>query len=1266
MSTDFVHLHVHTEYSLLDGLSNIDKLVGRAKELKMPALAITDHGTMSGVIEFYQACKTQGIKPVIGMEAYLTPDIKEKERSSFHLLLLAESAAGYYNLMQLSTAANLQGYYYKPRIDKEMLHKYSKGIIATSGCLAAELPRALQSGDERSAINLAMEYRDIFGADNFFFELQGHDIPALHHVNRWLIEYSKKLNIPLIATNDVHYVKASDAIPQDALLCIQTGSLMSQEKRFKMDGVSYYLKSVEEMEKMFGHVPSSLSNTLLIAERCGGIDLSSKGYKIPYFSTPNNVPADEYLKKLTYKGLQDLYGDNIPQEIIDRLEYELSVIHKMGFDTYFLIVWDLCQFAKHRGIYYVTRGSAAGSLVAYCLKITAIDPIQNSLYFERFLNPDRISMPDIDLDFQDERRSEMVNYAVEKYGEDHVAAIITFGTMGAKAAVRDVGRVMSIDLSVVDGFAKLIPQEPKPKNVKDYIDDSNEMQRYIQNNPQLKDVVDIASEIQGVSRHASLHAAGIIISDKPIDQYIPLSRLPGNGHEGTGLTAATQFNMEICEKLGLLKIDFLGSSTLTTVARCLEMIRKNHGVHYSFASIPYHHTGDPDDDESLDEAFKLISSGMTTGVFQLEGQGMTATIKNMRPEIFEDIVATIALYRPGPMNEIPTYIRRKHGQEPIVYIHPDLEPILGRTQGLCVSGDTMIYNANTGLMIKIKDALHLFNRQGFSTYAVDGEYNIVAAPVNGIFKTGRKQTIVIYLSDNRTIRVTPEHKILTDKGYVEARRLKNGDRVAAPFVISPKGGDFPEEEKLIIFDAYAVNNKGSGVSQKKDGNEVVIDLRHALLRSKINWEQVVDIRQGFREDVYDVSVPNFFNFIGNGIVVHNCIYQEQIMEIATKLFGYTPGEADQIRKAVSKKKEDDLEKHHQKFRDNRAKFGVTEKQANEIWEFIKYFANYGFNKSHAAVYAMLVMKTAWLKTHYPREFMASLLQVYASKDDKIAAIFDECRKMNIPIRAPHINYSLDTFAIDPDRAIRFGLAVKNVGEEAAKHIADIRSDHPYESFLDFVNRVDLSIVNKRVLESLIKVGAMEMWGTRNTLLSQVDDILTANKKRTTAVKKANSNNVLFGEVKDLNIPIQLKNSYPVIDDSDRENLQWEKDLLGVYLTQRPSDMYKKQFSSSRSHALSEIKNEENMKAGVWVIAAGVINDLKIVTTKRHQEMAFGTIEDWRPDATQMRIVFFPKTWATASALIKEGAAVILDAKTSISDMGSVELVIESVKSVINN
>lgn len=1086
---NFVHLHVHTEFSLLDGLSQIKKLVGRAKELGMPALAITDHGAMFGVIDFYRACRAAGIKPIIGMEAYITPwgrsmrdRDSELDAKSSHLLLLARNQTGYKNLLKLASAAQLEGYYRHPRIDHEFLAQHAEGLIATSGCLAAEIPRLVEEGRENEALERIGWYQDVFGRDNFFLELQHHDIELLHALNRWLLAHQRYTQAPLVATNDVHYVLAEDYDIHDTLLCIQTSSVKADRNRLRFESQTFHLRSAQEMWELFRHVPEALTNSLLIAEMCE-VNLDSDGYHLPVFPVPEGFTPASYLRHLCERGLRWRYGARADDPALrGRLDYELHIIHEMGFDTYFLIVWDLCEFARHADIWWNVRGSGAGSLAAYCLGITNIDPLTNGLLFERFLNPGRVSMPDIDLDFPEDRRAEMIQYCAQKYGEDKVAAIITFGTLGSKAAIRDVGRALDMPPTEVDRIARLIPAAGKPIRFDDALSDDPEkalpdLKAAYENDPTARRLIDTARQLEGITRHASTHAAGVIVTDKPLVEYIPLHRPTKGSAEDAPVKMVTQFPMETCESIGLLKVDFLGLSTLTIMRRACELIERYHGVHYDLSNIPYR--PDPDDPQTtrmVEEMFEMLGRGETVGVFQLESQGMRRMLTDMRPTRFEHIVAGIALYRPGPMEYIPSYNRRLHGEEPVEYKHEKLKPILEETYGIIV-------------------------------------------------------------------------------------------------------------------------------------------------------------------------------------------YQEQIMQIGAELFGYSLGEADLMRRAVSKKKKEDLLKHRTIFTERGPQHGVDPDTANAIFDDIEFFARYGFNKSHAADYAVLTCQTAFLKCHYPHEYMAALMSVHRDDSAKISLFAADCHRMGIAVLPPTVNNSELDFSIEPQpdgsRAIRFGLgAIKNLGVGPAEHILEQRrAGGPFRDLDDYCRRVDARIVNKRALESLIKVGALDEFGDRAVLLAALDRIVSFSADYHKAKDAGQMS--LFGEETGVAFGAHqsiLAHLHEVENIPKREMLNWERELVGLYVTDHPLKAVMGQLQHVISHTSADLIEAGEAAHGQPVTIAGLVTNLRTFVTKRGEPMAVMTIEDI---TGTISAVLFPRTWAEYQDLVDEDAVLVVRGKADTS-RGDVQVIVDTV------
>lgn len=1068
----FVHLHVHTEFSLLDGLSQINRLVKRAKELEMPSLAITDHGTMFGVVNFFRACKDNGIKPIIGVEAYLAPRTMQDrdaklDKKAFHMLLIAKNQTGYQNLLKITSEAQLRGYYYNPRIDREFLAQHAEGLIATTGCLGAQIPQSIMHGQDNLAREQIGWYQEVFGAENFYLELQYHDIDELNSVNRWLAEYRQSGHTPVqfLATNDVHYVLKEDHDPHDTLLCIQTGTLKHEHNRMRMSDASYHLTSQEEMEHAirvhYNWLPTemrdeALRNTAKVASMCE-VNLETDGYHLPRFPVPNGYSEGEYLRYLVEKGLRWRYGEDAQKTVyIKRMNHELEVVGRMGFNTYFLIVWDLCEFARHADIWWNVRGSGAGSMVAYCLGITNIDPIQNSLIFERFLNPGRVSMPDIDLDYPDDRRNEMIEYTAGKYGSDKVASIITFGTMGAKAAIRDVGRALDVPLSEVNKVVNLIPQDAKQKSIEEYVENDPDLKRIYQGDPQLRTVIDSAKVLQGIARHASTHAAGVIVADEPLVKYIPLHRLTRGEDENSVLQQVTQFPMETCESLGLLKIDFLGLSTLTILRRASDLIFKHHGVRWTMDNIPYRPiVGDnlSEHDQKLNEmlrqAFVMLGEGATTGVFQVESTGMQQMLRGMRPTKFEHIVAGISLYRPGPMDYIPTYNRRMHGEEVVQYHHPKLEPILGETYGIFV-------------------------------------------------------------------------------------------------------------------------------------------------------------------------------------------YQEQIMQVAGELFGYDLGDADLMRRAVSKKKEKDLIKHRQIFIDRGPNNDISADAAGKIFADIEFFANYGFNKSHASDYAVITVQTAFLKAYYPAEYLAALLSVYREDTDKVANFLEECGKLNIPVLPPNVNYShvdFDIQSLGNTRGIRFGMAaVKNVGLASAKLIVEEREARgEYTGLTDFCERLNLQQVGKRTLECLAKVGAMDMFGNRNQLLKVLDRMVSYSMDHLHA--KTVGQMSMFGEASSSVGSSNLLDSLPQEDETDaRGFLEWEKELLGFYVTNHPVDAVIREVGAQNVTQSFQLREMDGGNKDKGVAIIGLITAIRPIQTKNGDYMGVLSIED---RYGTVESVLFPRTWIKYKHICQE-------------------------------
>ena len=1040
----FAHLHVHTEYSLLDGFSNIKKLVNRVKEMNMPAVAITDHGTMFGVIDFYKAAKETGVKPIIGLETYMAArTMKDKDskldRTSSHLLLLAENETGYQNLLKLASFAQLEGFYYYPRIDHDLLAQYSEGLICTTGCMSAEIPRALLDENPQEALRRWDWYHEVFGPDRFFVELQQHNIKEITDLNKRLLELGARYSAKYIATNDVHYINPDDARLQDVLLAIQTNSTLADPDRMRMTDDSYYLRSPAEMSRLFAEVPESLSNTLLIAERCN-VNLDFKGYHLPEFPVPDGHTAETYLRALCEAGARKRYGDDATRaKVRERLDYELGVIHKMGFDAYFLIVWDLCRFANENGIWFNARGSAAGSIVAYCLEITMVDPLAHDLIFERFLNPGRISMPDIDLDFRDDRRAEMLEYCAKKYGNDKVAQIITFGTMGTKAALRDVARVMEIPLPDVDRLAKLVPfVAGKGVTMEDALA-IPDFKKIYESSQQMRTLVDTAAKMEGTIRNAGTHAAGVVISDKPLVEYLPLHR-PTSGSEDTAVKSVTQFEMGILDSLGMLKVDFLGLATLSVMARACDMIEKRHGIKLDLTNIPL-------DDK---KAFELMGEGKTLGVFQLEGGGMTRYLVQMKPQTLDNVIAMVALYRPGPMAFIPDYIARMHGDAEVEYRHESMRPIF--------------------------------------------------------------------------------------------------------------------------------------------------------------------------QDTYGIPV-----------------YQEQLMNAAVQLAGYTQSEADDLRKAISKKIGDKVLKHRKKFVEGASKKGIPAETADLIFADWEEFARYGFNKSHAADYGVIAVQTAYLKAHYPAEYMSALMSVTRNETEKVALYILDARSMGVPVLMPDVNASDWDFTIediDGKPSIRFGFgAIKNVGEAAVAPIIAARKEARFTDLNDFASRVDLRSVGKRALECLIKVGALDSFGERGALLDSMDRIVSVSASHFRAANAGQMS--LFGAATGAAETIRLVSTSKI---ERREMLNWERELIGLYISDHPLSEFQADLAKLVSYfsgQLPEAQHEEKVRV------AGLVTGIRPYVTKQGKPMGFVSIEDIQGN---IELVLFPRTWAQYQTSLEIGKVILVEGK----------------------
>ena len=1069
----FCHLHTHTEYSLLDGEASIKKLVARVKELGMDSCAITDHGSMYGVVDFYREAKSQGIHPVIGCEVYMAPrsrfdKVHDIDNKTSHLILLAENQRGYKNLIKLVSAGYIDGFYYKPRIDFEMLKEHSEGIIALSACIAGEVPKALLRGDYDEAKKIALKYAEVLGKDNYFLEIQDHGLSEQKRIIPDMLRLSEETGIGLVATNDIHYLKKEDAKYQDVLMCIQMEKKVDDPDRMKFETEEFYIKSPEEMTSLFEYVPQAIENTEKIAKRCN-VDFDFGTRHLPAYAVPDGKDAFEYLRELCQSGLEKRYSP-VSDELQKRLDYELGVIKSMGFVDYFLIVWDFIHFAKNNGVMVGPgRGSAAGSIVAYSLGITTVDPIKYGLIFERFLNPERVSMPDIDIDFAPNGRQKIIDYVVEKYGEGQVAQIITFGTMKAKLAIRDVGRALDIPYAEVDKVAKLVPFDLK-MTISKALDISTELHALYENDPQIKELLDTSMALEGLPRHASTHAAGVVITSEPIVNYVPLQLNSEN-------FITTQFTKDTVENLGLLKMDFLGLRNLTVIENAVKIIKRTRGIDLNMDEIDY----------VCKEVYELISSGNTDGVFQLESAGMQSFMQELKPDTLEDVIAGIALYRPGPMEQIPRYIKSKKNPQTIQYKHPLLKNILDVTYGCMV-------------------------------------------------------------------------------------------------------------------------------------------------------------------------------------------YQEQVLEIVRTLAGYSLGKADSMRRVISKKKADQMVIERKNFiygSDDGdipgcIKNGIDEQTAISIFDEINDFANYAFNKSHAAAYAFVTYQTAYLKTFYPVEYMASLISSIDDLD-KINHYIANCKEMGIDRLPPDVNKSEDTFTVE-NNSIRFGLsAVKNVGRAMILNLVNERKNNgEFKTFSDFIDRMAGQDMNKRALEGLISCGAFDSMGVKRSQL------LAVYEKALDGTARAARDNVagqmsLFDTIEE-----QSEMQFPNIDELDKKTmLKMEKQSTGLYFSGHPMEEYTDKIKKLTKYNISDVltsvhKDEDGnyhaveggLQDGDMMIICAAIASRKNKTTRSNAQMAFLNVEDVYGS---VECIVFPKVLNEFSPLLQEDNLVAIACRLSIREDEAPKILMQSVQ-----
>jgi len=1039
---EFSHLHLHTEYSLLDGMGRISQYMSRAQELGIKNMAVTDHGVMYAAMDWYNAATAAGIKPIIGMETYLAEgNIAKRERKSYHLLLLAENEIGYRNLIKLASIASLEGFYYRPRIDLDLLQKHHEGIICTSACLGGPVANNFLNGDTEKALSYAGSLSEIFGKERFYVEIQDAGLVEQVENNKQLIDLARRFDLPLVATNDVHYCYEEDAAAQDILVCVQTNTNVNDTKRLKSETSQLFLKSPEQMEQLFRSVPEALSNTMRIAEMCN-LDLGFKGYQLPEYDVPQGHTPATYLRQLCEEGALRHYG-TLDGPIRERLDYELGVIDSMGFTNYFLVVWDFVAFAKRNGILVGPgRGSAAGSLVTYCLNITGLDPLKYDLIFERFLNPSRISMPDIDIDFADDRRDEVIKYVVQKYGDDRVAQIITFGTLKAKAAVRDVGRAMGFSFGDTDRVARLIPTDPK-MTIDRALTEVPELSKLYEADTQVKDLIETAKKVEGLARHSSTHAAGVVISRDPLVQHVPLQRAGGKS-EGD---VTTQWGQGHLEDLGLLKMDFLGLKTLTVVGKAVDLIRET-GVDLTIDSIPM---DDP-------KAFELLGRGETVGVFQLEGGMTTRMTVDVQPTSFEDLIALMALIRPGPMEMAPDYIGRKHGRIPIEYDHPLLEDVLKETYGVA-------------------------------------------------------------------------------------------------------------------------------------------------------------------------------------------LYQEQVMQIASVLAGFSMADADGLRKAMGKKLPEVMAKYRQRFIDGAVAQGHDKKLAGDVYDMIEKFAGYGFNKAHSAAYAVIAAQTAYLKANYPVQFMAALMSTEIGNTDKTVFNVTECRRAGIPVLPPDINRSRVDFTVEKNEdgveCVRFGIgAVKNAGLGAVETIVkarDAQSGGRFSSLDDFCDAVDWSAVNKRVVESMAKAGVFDTLGERAAVLAALETSIGAAQQRQKAAARGQMD--LFGGLLADVAPQTGTATLPRVEPADnRTILAWEKELLGLYLSSHP---LMEIFAEGTPRGFTQIVDIQHRNVGEKIQLVGMITTARRITTKTNRTMAVLEVEDL---TGSIEIVAFPDAYEANGSKLEPDAILAFTAK----------------------
>ena len=1235
MPGKFVHLHVHSEYSLLDGANRTAKLVKRVHELEQPAIALTDHGVMYGALEFYCKAKDKGVKPIIGCELYVCRDRKDRSshgktspNRTFHLIALVKNRTGYRNLVKMVSLSHLEGFYYKPRIDYELLEQYNEGLVLLSGCLGSEIPQKILAGDVDGAYERAQWFKHLRG-DDFYFELQDHGFEEQFKVNRVLQDFAKDLNVKLVATNDAHYTCLEDYKTHDALVCIQSGKLISDpNKLYKTD--QFYIKSEEEMHEKFGHLPEALSNTLEIASKCNLVIELGKP-QLPQYPLPEGFTEESYLAHLTWEGAKRRYPhlDDAP-EIQARVNYELDMMSRMGFPGYFLIVWDFINWAKESGIEVGPgRGSAAGSIVAFCLGITDIDPLPYNLLFERFLNPERVSMPDIDVDFCIERRGEVIKYVQDKYGHDKVAQIVTFGTLGAKAAIKDTGRVLEFPFAETNRLCKLVPPE-LGITLEDATKEGTELDAAAKSDPQVGQLISLARKLEGYVRNTGIHAAGVVISRDPLDTLVPLQKA---GKDDSGFVA-TQYEQKYLEMMGLLKMDFLGLRNLTMIAKALKFIKQFQGVDIDWSTIPM------DDPKTYD----LLRSGDAVGIFQLESEGMRKLVGQLQPSTFEDLAALLALYRPGPLQSgmVDSFINRKHGREKIEYPHDSLEPILKDTYGSCLTGDTLVRDAISGRQLRLDEVR---GRDHLLVQGVDASMKPSLARVTHFWEQGEKPVFELTTADGRRIKATADHKFLTATGWRELAELEPGDFLGTP-VADYRLEDFAfrADTNFQVGALRAFGDLFSGVDPESSAVKL---MKHGVAfeferLSRVRWVAIASIEPAGREQTYDITVEGIHNFVANGIYVHNCIYQEQVMQIAQVYSGYSLGQADLLRRAMGKKNADEMAKQKAIFMEGALGKGHDRTKAEALFDNLAKFAEYGFNKSHSAAYAVITFRTAYLKANFPIEYMCALLSSVMGTQDKVQLYIHNTNQMGIKVLPPDVNASGLDFSIK-DGTIRIGMgAIKNVGTAAVEALVEARERiGPFTDLYQLCEEVDMKAVNKRCLESLIKAGAFDSTGAhRAQLLAALDEAV---ERATKAQREKASGQIsLFAALAGTPAEASFQAPKPVLPTvpamGQDEALTLEKELLGVYVSGHPLQQFGSKLSMYSTHLLAEA---EDLADGTTVVVGGLLIATRKAMTKKGLPMMSGQIEDL---TGAVEVVFFPDCYEKHWQLLKDDAKLLVKGK----------------------